>query len=70
MNKYYVEIWDNGELDRPYILQSKWYDTEEEAMEFARSFQYLDKTLKVDIMTAEFDEEEIYGDIRVHKQVI
>lgn len=70
MNKYYVEIWDNGELDRPYILQSKWYDTEEEAMEFIRSFQYLDNTLKVDIMTAEFGEEEIYGDIRIHKQVI
>lgn len=57
MKKYYVEIWHiEEEYDSPYILQSKWYDTEEEALEFAKQIEYLDASFVKDLMSADFDD--------------
>jgi hypothetical protein len=64
MKKYYVEIWHiEEEYDSPYILQSKWYDTEEEALEFAKQIEYLDASFVKDLMSADFDDAGEMGDI-------
>lgn len=68
MKKYYVEVW-NRENENGYVMQSKWYDTEEEAIGFAHQIEYLEFGYFRDIMSAEFDGEEMIGDIEVETHI-
>lgn len=64
MKKYYVEFNDVfKKYDVPYLLQSKWFDTKEEAINFAHSFDYA-RYLDIRLMSSEFDENGDYGDIQ------
>ena len=71
MKKYYIEIWHlEEELEKPYALQSKWYDTEEEALEFAKQIEYLDDNFIKSLMSAVFDEQdEMIGDIQLEYNI-
>lgn len=62
MKKFYIEIVDL--ISDDYVLQSKWYDTEEKAIEWARGIDYVDKMYTINLLSANWDEEnETYGDI-------
>lgn len=57
MKKYYIEIVDPTK-QRPYEIQSRWFDTEEEALEWANTIDYCDLT--VCLMSAIFDDSDEY----------
>ena len=63
MKKYYIEIW--SEEDEGYILQSKWYETKEDALEFAKQIEYLEYGFHKDLMSADFDDAGEMGDIDI-----
>lgn len=66
--QYYVEIVDKESGD--YILQSRWFDNQEDAEQWAfDSFDYIrNSAVDLDLMKAEWDDEEgIYGDIHFVK---
>ena len=55
MNKYYIEIVDTSNDDELYAIQSKWFNTEAEAVEwYDKNFDYVDKRFVSYVMTAEF----------------
>lgn len=61
--KYYIEI---GDLESPceYIMQSKFFDTEEEAVEWATAVTWLDNQYSISLMQADYDSEnDIFNDI-------
>ena len=61
--KYYVEFTDdNLGITNNYVMQSKWFDTEEEARKwFTNLSRDLDfNQLKVSLMKAEWDEDEYF----------
>lgn len=61
--KYYIEISDLDDACG-YILQSRFFDTEEQAIKWARSITFLDKRYTVSLMQAEWDNEnDTYNDI-------
>lgn len=61
--KYYIEISDLDDACG-YILQSRFFDTEEQAIKWARSITFLDKHYNVSLMQAEWDNENYtYNDI-------
>lgn len=53
---YYVEVF-NIRLDKNYIMQSKLFETMEEAENFAKSIEYLDDELRVTLNGLIGDEE-------------
>jgi len=55
MKKYYIEMVDrNGE--KPYVIQSRWFDTEEQALEWLNTtIDYCD--LIICLMSAVFDKD-------------
>lgn len=65
--KYYVEIGDNYNKSG-YFLQSKWFDTIEEAREFAKQFEFVETGCFVRIMSSEFNFDEP-TDIEVYEYV-
>lgn len=69
MKKYYIEIV-NVETD-DYIIQTKWFETEEEAIDFMKeNFDFIDRgTYAIDLMSAVFDEEGVYGDIKLERRL-
>lgn len=69
MKKYYIEIV-NVETD-DYIIQTKWFETEEEAINFMKeNFDFIDRgTYAIDLMSAVFDEEGVYGDIKFERRL-
>mgnify|MGYP003315503932 CR=1 FL=1 len=69
MKKYYIEIV-NVEMNE-YIIQSKWFETEEDAISFMKeNFDFIDTgTYAIDLMSAEFDEEGVYGDIKLERRL-
>lgn len=68
MKKYYIEIWtDRNEIG--YVMQSKWYDTKEEAIDFAHQIEYLVTGYCRDLMSAEFDGEEMTSDIMLEMNI-
>ncbi len=69
MKKYYIEIV-NVETDE-YIIQTKWFDTEEEAINFMKeNFDFIDRgTYALDLMSAVFDKEGVYGDIKFERRL-
>ena len=67
MKKYYIEISEN----EGYILQSQWFDTEEQAIEWSKAITYLD-TLYYGmwLMSSEWDEEnDTYTDIDCVREI-
>ncbi len=66
--KYFVEAWFFSKQDgeRPYLFQSKWYDTVEECYEFSKLFDFVDSDIRFSIMQAEFNKDGSYGDIDVY----
>ena len=61
MKKYYIEIYEIEE--EGYILQSKLYDTKEEAIEFAKQIDYLEYGFYKDLMSADCTDDGEIGDI-------
>lgn len=70
VKKFYIELVDIA--DNEYIIQSKWFDTEEEAIEFMKkNFDFIDTgSYGVDLMSANFYEgDEIYEDIKLERRL-
>ena len=68
MKKYYIELATNsGDV----ILQSKWYDTKEEAIAWAENVEYIGWSSDIlCLMSSEWDtEEDTYIDI-IQEKVI
>lgn len=65
VKKYYVEIWPiDGGYTHPYIMQSRWFDTPEEAIKWAEGIDYMDNEFCKSLMSAEWNEaENRYEDI-------
>lgn len=61
--KYYIEVCDT-ENPCEYILQSEFFDTEGQALEWAKKITYLSTQHSISLMCAEWDSEnDVYGDI-------
>lgn len=69
MKKYYIEIV-NVEMGE-YVIQTKWFETEEDAINFmTENFDFIDRgTYALDLMSAVFDEEGVYGDIKLERRL-
>lgn len=66
--KYYAELIDDNEAStneysNNYLLQSRWFDTEQEVLEWVKSIDYIDWDFRWLMMSAYFDEAGDYGDI-------
>ena len=64
--KYYVEIGfkDCKHVEDQYIIQSVWFDTEKEALKWAKNIAYKVDELQVSLMRAPWDlESDTYFDI-------
>ncbi len=64
MEKFYVEF-ENTEDQHLFCLQSVWFDTKEEAIEwYIKYFDFAEMdTMCVSVMKSEFDENGDFGDI-------
>lgn len=60
MKKYYIEIVDLGGVE-PYEVQSRWFDTKEQALEWAKTIDYCRWTvcLMSAVFTKDTDEYEV-----------
>lgn len=66
--RYYIEIVDTWTGD--YIMQSKWFDDKEKALEFADSFDFLFDNLKICLMCGIFKEDcDCLSDIYFVKEI-
>ena len=65
--KYYVEICHKDYLSE-YIMQSDWFDTKEQALEYTNKITYLEDIYLLRIMGAEWNEE-TYEDIFLEEYV-
>lgn len=68
MKKYYIELATNsGDI----ILQSKWYETKQEALKWAEDIDYIGYIYTVlCLMSSEWDtEEDVYTDI-IQEEII
>ena len=65
ITKYYIEfIHDNSESEN-YDMQTKWFDTAIEAKSWLfDAFDFIDKSVKVFLMTAEFDTQGDYDIVK------
>ena len=71
MLKYYVEFEHTAD-EESYCLQSKWFDTKEDAIKWYRtSFDFVrTEDIVVSVMRAEFDEYEFqFGDIEFDEDI-
>lgn len=68
--KYYVEF-ENLEDYYSFCLQSKWFDTKDQALNWYKTnFDFIrNRTMVARIMSAEFDEYEVYGDIKYEEDI-
>lgn len=55
MNKYYIEI--SNDCTSGYIIQSRWFDTEAEAIEWAKSLSFVEIGYSVWLMSSEWNVE-------------
>ena len=75
MKKYYIEIsgkteYDLGDLHgEAYILQSEWFDTEKEALNWAENLMFIADGLSVDLMSAVFDDDGVFSDIYFEREL-
>lgn len=61
MKKYYIElVWAYGE--ESYAMQSEWFDTKNEALDWARKINYVNENYDAYLMSAEW-KDDTYGDI-------
>ena len=60
MKKYYIEIVNLGGVE-PYEVQSRWFDTEEQALEWTKTIDYCGLTmcLMSAVFTKDCDEYEV-----------
>lgn len=68
MKKYYIELaTKSGDI----VLQSKWYNTREEAVNWAKSVDYIGSaSVILCLMSSEWDtEEDVYTDI-IQEEII
>lgn len=70
MKKYYIEICELGVLS-DYILQSRFFDTEEQAIKWAKDITFLDYSYyDISLMSAEWDtEDDTYVDIQYVRNI-
>ena len=70
MKKYYIEVvWHNN--NENYMLQSKWFNTEEEALEWANNIDYVVEYIDVYLMSSVWDvEKDYYEDIVVERKIL
>lgn len=69
MTKYYIEFKHIRSTDLLYDMQSKWFDTEEQAIEWVKGFSYI-SNMYVYLMSSEWDEEDdTFTDIRFEKEL-
>ena len=70
MKKYYIEICELGERCG-YILQSRFFDTEEQAIKWAKNITFLDYSYyDINLMCAEWDtEDDTYEDIQYVRNI-
>lgn len=70
MKKYYVEF-ENLEDDYSYCLQSRWFDTKEQALNWYKTnFDFIrNRTMIARIMSSEFDENGEYTDIKYEEDI-
>lgn len=68
MKKYYIELYCLNSSN--YIMQSKWYDTEEEALKCASVVDYLNPGFVLALMASKWDEEnDTYTDIIMVREI-
>ena len=65
--RFYVEVGDNYNKTG-YFLQSKWFETLEEAREFAKQFEFIETGCFVRIMSSEFNFDEP-TDIEIYEYI-
>lgn len=70
MRKYYIEVvWYNDKDN--YILQSKWFDTEEQALTWAKGIDYVVEYIDVYLMSSEWNfETNTYIDIEQERKIL
>lgn len=73
MKKYYIELYPNNKeieyiMENGYVLQSRWFEKEEDAINWANSIDYKDKTCDICLMSSEWDnQEDCPVDIKLEK---
>lgn len=66
--KWYIEISEPNPCN--YIFQSDWFDTEQEALDFANKITYLDADLEMFLLFSEWDiDNDTYTDIECVRQL-
>lgn len=65
MKRYYIEMTDR-DYNKPYVIQSRWFDTKEQALEWLNTtIDYCD--LIICLMSADFDNESEEYEIKFEK---
>lgn len=64
VKKYYIEMYWHPSNGEDYVLQSQWFDAEEEAIQWATQISWVSENFDVCLMSAEWDiDDGTYGDI-------
>lgn len=69
MKKFYIEI---SEYDNPceYVLQSNWFLTEKDAIDWAKNISFLSKEYEICLLFSEWDtENDTYKEIEVIRRI-
>ena len=72
MIKYYIEIYSKDEyanFNEQAILQSEWFSTKEEAISWFKKISFLQVNYVACLMSAEFEDEEVYNNIKVVEEL-
>lgn len=68
MKKYYIEVVWHGSMDS-YVIQSHWFDTDKQAIEWVNGISWVNDNYDVYLMYAEFNEDSTYNDILVERRL-
>ena len=64
MKKYYIEMYWHPSSGENYVLQSKWFDTEEQAIHWAAQIDWVSENFDLYLMSAEWNTDgDYYEDI-------
>ena len=70
MKRYIVEIQNIEDFD-DIIMQSQWFDSQEEAQKWFDDLEFINEEfVTASIMESEFDEDDCYGDIDMTKMLL